>query len=70
MQDKNELKAILSSMVEGVIVIGKDEEILLLNTPVYEMLDLRTKDTLGKPYCEVIRNEEINTLLKEAMRYR
>lgn len=67
MQDKNELQAILSGMVEGVLVIGKNEKILLLNPPVYEMLDLRSKDILGRPYWEVIRNEEINSLLKEAL---
>ncbi len=66
-QDKNELKAILSSMVEGVIVIGKDERVILMNSPVYTMLDLRSRDIIGKPYWEVIRNEEINSLLKEAM---
>ncbi len=67
LQDQNELKAILSSMVEGVLVIDKDERIVLLNWPVYEMLDLRSKDTVGRHYWEVIRNEEINSLLKEAI---
>ena len=67
MQDKNELKAIVSSMEEGVIVIGRDERIILLNSPVYRMLDLRTKETIGRPYWEVIRNEEVNSLIKEAL---
>lgn len=67
MQDKNELSTILASMVEGVIVIDKDEKVALFNTPIYEMLDLRSAETLGKPYWEVIRNGEINALIKEAM---
>jgi two-component system phosphate regulon sensor histidine kinase PhoR len=67
MQDKNELEAILSNMVEGVMVIGRDEKIMLLNAPVYEMLELRSRETIGKPYWEIIRNDEINTLLKEAI---
>ena len=66
MQDKNELRAILACMVEGVIVIDKDERIVLFNMPIYEMLDLRSMETLGKPYWEVVRNGEINTLIKEA----
>ena len=66
MREKNELKAIVSSMVEGVMVIGKDERIILLNSPIYKMLDLRSQDPIGRPYWEVIRNAEINSLLKEA----
>lgn len=68
--DKNELQAIVTSMVEGVIVIGKDERIILLSAPVYDMLDLRSKDTIGKPYWEVIRNIEINSLLKQAIAHK
>ncbi len=66
-RDKNELKAMLSSMVEGVIVINRNEKIVLLSAPVYEMLELRSREVIGKPYWEVIRNEEINSLLEEAM---
>jgi len=65
--DKNELKAILSSMVEGVVVIGKDEKIILLSDPVCQMLELRSKDVIGKPYWEIIRHEEINSLLEESI---
>lgn len=66
-KDRNELEAILSSMVEGVIVIGKDGYIVLMNAPVYRMLDLRTKDTVGRHYWEVIRNETINNLIKHSL---
>ena len=67
MQDKNELKAILSSMIEGVIVIDKDERILLLTSPMERMLDLRSKEAVGRPYWEVIRHEEINFSLEQAL---
>ncbi len=66
-QDKNELQTILSSMIEGVIVVGQDERIVLLSAPVYNMLELRSKETLGKPYWEVIRHEEINLSIQEAL---
>jgi len=68
MREKNELKAIVSSMEEGVIVIGNDEKILLLNSPIQDMLDLRSRNPVGRPYWEVIRNGEINRFLKEAIR--
>lgn len=67
MRDKNELKAILSNMVEGVIVIGPDEKIVLLSSPVAAMLELRSQETLGKPYWEVIRHEQINLSIQEVL---
>ena len=66
-KDKSELKTILSSMVEGVIVVGKDERILILTLPIYRMLDLRSRDVVGKSYWEVIRNEEINSTIKQVL---
>ncbi len=66
-RDKIELQAILSSMVEGVIVIGQDEKILMMNAPIDRMFDLRTFDAVGKPYWEVIRHDTINSALKESL---
>ncbi len=70
MDDKNELKAILSSMIEGVLVINSKERIILLSDPLRKMLDLRSHDPISKPYWEIIRNEEINSLLEEALQKR
>src|SRR3989338_2582959 len=70
LEDQNELQTILSSMIEGVIVVDHNERIILINNPVYEMLDLRSRNTIGKPYWEVIRNAEINSLLKEAIHFK
>src|SRR3989344_2764204 len=58
-KDKKELEAILSSMMEGVVVINRQETILLLSAPVSGMLELRTKEVVGRPFWEVIRNEEV-----------
>lgn len=69
-EDQNELQTILSSMIEGVIVVDQDERIILINNPVYEMLDLRSQNTIGKPYWEIIRNAEINSFLKEAIHFK
>ncbi len=66
-KDKKELEAILSSMMEGVVVINRQETILLLSAPVSGMLELRTKEVVGRPFWEVIRNEEVNSLLKETL---
>lgn len=69
-RDKNELNAILSSMIEGVIVIGNNERIVFLTEPIRHMFDLRSKEAAGKPYWEVIRHEEINACFEEAIHSR
>jgi len=53
-EDKNKMEAILSSMREGVIVIDKNDNIVLLNSSLALML-------------EIISNNEINSILKQAL---
>ena len=65
--DENELKAILSSMVEGVIVIDKNDRIVILTEAMADMLELRSQQAVGKPYWEIIRHDEINTLIRDAL---
>jgi two-component system phosphate regulon sensor histidine kinase PhoR len=65
--DKNELQAILSSLVEGVVVIGNDGRMMYLSSNFCDLLDVRSRDANGKLYWEVIRNQEINDSIKEAL---
>jgi len=66
--DKNELNAILSSMVEGVMVIGRDERILYVSPNLSDMFRMRSKDVALKPYWEVIPHQQINSCIKEALK--
>ena len=66
---KEKLEAILSSMVEGVIVIGIDGRLQHVSPNFCQMLELRSKDTGGKLYWEVISNQEINDSIKEALKH-
>ena len=66
-RDKKELEAILSNMVEGVMVISNNGRVILVNSPIMQMLDIRTTDVQGKHFWEIIRNEEINSLLKKSI---
>jgi two-component system phosphate regulon sensor histidine kinase PhoR len=58
-KDKKEMQAILSCMVEGVVVIDKNETIRIVSDPTVQMLDLRSRRIIGRPYWEVIRNERV-----------
>ena len=65
--DKEKLEAILSSMVEGVIVVAADSRIVHISPNFYQMLELRSRDAADKYYWEVIWNEGINDSIKEAI---
>ena len=65
--DKDQLKAILSSMVEGVIIISADSHVVHISPNFYNMLEMRSKEFNGRYYWEVIRNASINDLLREAL---
>ncbi len=65
--DKNELNAILSSMVEGVMVIGADERILYVSPNASQMFQMRSAQVELKPYWEVIPHAQINSSIKEAL---
>ena len=66
-KDKNEMEAILSSMEEGVIVIDKNENTILLNSSLASMLELRSEESMGRPFWEIIPSDEINSILKRAL---
>lgn len=66
-EDKNKMEAILSSMREGVIVFDNNENILLFNSSLYQMLELRSEKYIGRPFWEIISNNEINSILKQTL---
>jgi len=65
--DRENFETILSSMVEGVIVINSKGKIEHASPNFCQLLELRSKETQDKLYWEVIWNQEINDSLKEAL---
>lgn len=65
--DRENFETILSSMVEGVIVINSKGKIEHASPNFCQLLELRSKETQNKLYWEVIWNQEINDSLKEAL---
>jgi len=64
---KNEQKAILSAMVEGVIAIDLNEHIIWINDAASEMLNLNTQVSKGKWIQEVIRNTVFQKFIQELL---
>lgn len=65
--ERDLLDGILSGMQEGVLVIGRDGRIVLMNPALREML-LLGPDSVGKSVLQAIRNAELNELLDRARR--
>lgn len=68
--DRENFETILSSMVEGVIVISAKGRIEHASPNFCQLLELRSKETLNKLYWEVIWNQEINHSIREALLYK
>ena len=66
-QQRNELEAVLSSMVEGVLAVDLDERILSLNRAAAELLGLEPDHCIGRPIQEAIRNAPLQTFVSAAI---
>ena len=66
--DRNKLTAILSSMVEGVVAIDRDERVVHMNAAAGRMLDIEPETSVSRPIWELTRISEISTALSAALR--
>lgn len=64
---RNEQQAILASMVEGVVAVNIQEHIINMNRMAAEMLDLDKKAVSNRPIQEVIRNRELEQMIKRTL---
>jgi len=67
LRDRARLDAILSGMVEGVLVLDAAGRIQLANRAAQSMLRMDTS-SIGRPYVEVIRHPDIAAQLGTALR--
>jgi two-component system, OmpR family, phosphate regulon sensor histidine kinase PhoR len=63
--ERDLLTSILSSMNEGVLVVGGDGRVVLTNPALRAML-LIGPDAVGKSVLQVVRNADLNQLLENA----
>jgi len=66
-QQRTELEAVLSSMVEGVMAVDPDERVLNLNAAAARMFNGKTRDFQGRLIQEVIRNMDFQGFIKIAL---
>ncbi|MDE0158663.1 MAG: ATP-binding protein [Candidatus Dadabacteria bacterium] len=61
-REGNQLKSIIESMREGVIVISREENLLLVNDAAKEMFAIDDA-AIGRPYVETVRNPDLQRLI-------
>ena len=66
-RDRARMEAILSGMVEGVLVVDRSGRLQLINRAAQEMLRVDISST-GRPYVEVIRHPDIAAQLAAVLR--
>ncbi len=66
--DRNKLTAILTSMVEGVVAVDRDERVVHINRVAGSLLGIVPDDCIGRPLWEVSRIPELSEALAETLR--
>jgi len=67
-QEEFNLQTILSSMVEGVMVVDTERRVRLVNPPLLEAFDLKTSPT-GQTVLQTIRNATVDEMIRHALRF-
>jgi len=65
--DKAKSVAILSGMVEGVMVLDGKGEVVLINASFEKMFGLSSSDLSGSHYYERLRHHPLNEMIKEVI---
>ncbi len=66
-EHNQQLGAIFSSMIEGIIVVDKSGRIASINPTIEKIFDIKRKDVEGKHFLEAVRNHEISGIIEEVL---
>ncbi|MFH1437123.1 MAG: ATP-binding protein, partial [Pseudomonadota bacterium] len=65
---RSELEAVLSGMVEAVLVVDKGERIMRFNSAARKLLGFENEDIRGRSIQEAVRNPDLHDLLKRTLK--
>jgi two-component system phosphate regulon sensor histidine kinase PhoR len=66
-EQKDELEAVLSSMIEGVIALDAQGRIMSINRAAAQLLDIGPQQTQGRNVEEVIRNVDLQQFVRRTI---
>jgi PAS domain S-box-containing protein len=64
--ERHKLEAIIANIQDGVIVMDKKKNIMLVNRAVRDIFNLDGKEFVGKSLADVVSNADLNALLTRA----
>lgn len=64
---RQELEAVLSSMVEGVLIVDNDQRLLSMNRAAARLFKCKTEDYHGRNFMEVMRNSDLQKFVQKAL---
>jgi two-component system, OmpR family, phosphate regulon sensor histidine kinase PhoR len=67
-QRRQEYDMIVSSMIEGVLVVDADEKLISINQAAIRLLGLESANALGRTLQETIRNSDLNRLVMQTLK--
>ena len=65
--EKRELEATLQGMLAGVLVVGRDGRVRLMNSAAKHIFGVPSEDGTGKPLRQVVRNERVHELVQACL---
>lgn len=69
-EDRTQLLAVLTSMVEGVMVLDSRGRVLQINPALERMFGISRMDARGRPCAELFRHQQLNDLVTTMLRSR
>lgn len=66
-QDRYQLRAILSGMIEGVIAMDTSQRVLFANERAARLLGFKVAEAVGQRFWELVRQPSLQALLEQAL---
>lgn len=66
-RQRNELEAVLSSMVEGVIAVDTDERVMTMNRAASRLLSIDPASAIGQSIQALVRSPALHRLVSESL---
>ncbi|HEX2999990.1 MAG TPA: ATP-binding protein [Armatimonadota bacterium] len=66
-EEKNKMEATLESLTAGLILVGSNGNILLMNPTAALMVGVDAREATGQPYETVIAEERVKEMLRQAL---
>ena len=66
-EDRRQLRAILSGMIEGVVALDADQRILFANDRAAQLLEFHFQPAIGRRFYEVVRLRALHDIVRRAL---